>query len=90
VGVPLLPVADSYDGWAVTYDGEGNVCFPLRDDVLTPVLDRRTPGRALDAACGTGAVVERGHDVVGVEVADEMLADPEGRAGRLLRARRHH
>ena len=78
VDVPPLPVADGYDGWAVTYDGEDNGCFPMRDDVLTPMLDRLTPGRALDAACGTGAVarqlVERGHDVVGVDLAEEMLA----------------
>ena len=50
--VPSMLVADGYDGWAVTYDGEDNGCFPLRDDVLTPMLDRLTPGRALDAAVG--------------------------------------
>jgi SAM-dependent methyltransferase len=78
VDVPPLPVAGGYEGWAVTYDGEDNGCFPMRDDVLTPMLDRLTPGRALDAACGTGAVAqqlrERGHDVVGVDLAEEMLA----------------
>jgi SAM-dependent methyltransferase len=78
VDVPALPVAGGYDGWAVTYDGEDNGCFPMRDDVLTPMLDRLTPGRALDAACGTGAVaqrlVERGHDVIGVDLAEHMLA----------------
>jgi SAM-dependent methyltransferase len=77
VHVPALSVADGYDGWAVTYDGEDNGCFPMRDDVLSPMLDRLTPGRALDAACGTGAVsqqlVERGHDVVGIDVAEQML-----------------
>ena len=76
--VPPLPVADGYDGWAVTYDGEDNGCFPMRDDVLTPMLDRLQPGRALDAACGTGAVTQqllaRGHDVVGVDISEGMLA----------------
>jgi SAM-dependent methyltransferase len=76
--VPPMLVADGYDGWAVTYDGEDNGCFPLRDDVLTPMLDRLTPGRALDAACGTGAVsqqlVSRGHDVVGVDISQAMLS----------------
>jgi SAM-dependent methyltransferase len=42
------------------------------------MLDRLTPGRALDAACGTGAVaqqlLERGHDVVGVDIPAGMLA----------------
>lgn len=78
VDVPPLPVADGYDGWAATYDGEDNGCFPMRDDVLAPMLDALTPGRALDAACGTGAVtqqlVDRGHDVVGVDFSEVMLS----------------
>ncbi len=49
VDVRPLPVASGYDGWAVTYDGEDNGCFPMREQVLTPMLDRLTPGRALDA-----------------------------------------
>ena len=76
--VPPLPVVDGYDGWALTYDGEDNGCFPMRDDVLAPMLDRLTPGRALDAACGTGAVaqqlVARGHDVVGIDISAAMLS----------------
>lgn len=78
IDVPPLPVADGYDGWALTYDGEDNGCFPMRDEVLTPMLDRLRPGRALDAACGTGAVaqqlVDRGHDVIGVDISEAMLA----------------
>lgn len=78
VDVPPLPVADGYAGWAMTYDGEDNDCFPMRDIVLTPMLDRLRPGRALDAACGTGAVaqqlVARGHDVIGIDISDTMLA----------------
>jgi SAM-dependent methyltransferase len=78
VDVPPLPVADGYDGWAVTYDGEENGCFPMRDSLLTPMLDRLPPGRALDAACGTGAVAQqllaRGHEVLGVDISGAMLA----------------
>ncbi|MFC7375921.1 MULTISPECIES: class I SAM-dependent methyltransferase [unclassified Brachybacterium] len=78
IDVPPLPVADGYDGWAESYDGEDNGCFPMRDDVLAPMLDALPPGRALDAACGTGAVtrqlVDRGHDVVGVDFSEAMLA----------------
>jgi hypothetical protein len=33
----------------MTYDGEDNGCFPMRDDVLTPMVDRLVKGRALDA-----------------------------------------
>ncbi len=78
VDVPPMSVVSGYDGWAARYDGEDNGCFPMRDDVLTPMLDRLPRGRTLDAACGTGAVtqqlLERGHDVVGVDVSEGMLA----------------
>ncbi|WP_114854084.1 class I SAM-dependent methyltransferase [Brachybacterium sp. YJGR34] len=77
VDVPPLPVADGYDGWAGSYDGEDNGCFPLRDDLLAPMLDRLAPGRVLDAACGTGAVsaqlLSRGHEVIGVDASEQML-----------------
>lgn len=78
VDVPALPVSDGYDGWAMTYDGEDNGCFPMRDEVLTPMIDRLAVGRVLDAACGTGAVAQqllaRGHEVVGVDFSEAMLA----------------
>jgi len=78
INVTPLPVAHGYDGWAKTYDGEDNGRFPMRDDVLTPMLDDLTPGRALDAAYGTGAVaqqlVARGHDVVGIDISEAMLS----------------
>lgn len=78
VAVGSLPLADGYDGWALSYDGEDNGCFPMRDEVLTPMLERLSPGRTLDAACGTGAVtqqlLDRGHAVVGVDLSVFMLA----------------
>lgn len=77
VDVPPISVTDGYDGWSATYDVEDNGCFPLRDDLLAPMLDRLAPGRVLDAACGSGAVarqlVDRGHDVVGVDASAGML-----------------
>jgi len=78
VDVAPLPVSDGYDGWAATYDGEDNGCFPMRDELLLPMIDGLPPGRTLDAACGTGAVsrqlVDRGHEVVGVDASPGMLA----------------
>jgi SAM-dependent methyltransferase len=78
VDVAPLPVKDGYDGWAATYDGEDNGCFPMRDEILLPMVDRLAPGRVLDAACGTGVVsrqlLDRGHDVVGVDSSEGMLA----------------
>ncbi|MCP2267227.1 class I SAM-dependent methyltransferase [Promicromonospora thailandica] len=77
VDVDPISVRDGYDGWSATYDAEGNSCFPLRDELLTPLLDRLLTGRVLDAACGSGAVtrqlVDRGHDVVGVDGSPGML-----------------
>ena len=78
IDVGPLSMPDGYDGWAMTYDAEDNGCFPMRDDVLIPMLDRLSPGRTLDAACGTGAVTRRllarGHDVVGLDLSVGMLA----------------
>jgi SAM-dependent methyltransferase len=41
------------------------------------LIDETTPGRALDAACGTGRharkLADAGHEVVGVDVSPEML-----------------
>jgi SAM-dependent methyltransferase len=78
VDVAPLTVSAGYDGWATSYDVEDNGCFPMRDDVLIPMLDRLSPGRSLDAACGTGAVarqlVARSHDVVGIDISEAMLS----------------
>lgn len=77
VDVPPLPVRDGYDGWAASYDGEDNGCFPMRDEILAPMLDSLAPGVVLDAACGTGAVsaqlLARGHEVIGVDASEAML-----------------
>ncbi|MFD1645597.1 class I SAM-dependent methyltransferase [Haloarchaeobius litoreus] len=41
------------------------------------------PGRVLDVGCGTGRtsrpLAERGHDVVGIDVSDEMVAQARAR-----------
>ena len=82
VVVPPLGLVEGYDGWAASYDGEDNGCFPLRDDLLGPLLAALPRGRVLDAACGTGAVsaqlVALGHDVVGVDVSERMLVRARG------------
>jgi SAM-dependent methyltransferase len=45
--------------------------------VVWGLLDELPPGRALDAACGTGRhaahLAERGHEVTGVDASPEML-----------------
>jgi ubiquinone/menaquinone biosynthesis C-methylase UbiE len=76
--VPELDVAGGYARWATTYDGPGNPLISVEQPVVWALIDEAAPGHALDAACGTGRhtrrLVERGHQVVGVDASPEMLA----------------
>ena len=73
----------AYAAWASTYD-QPNTLFDIDEPVLAELLDPIPPGRALDAACGTGRLaamlVERGHEVIAVDSSPEML--DAGRAHR--------
>ena len=73
----LDPVA-GYDAWAQRYDEPGNPIIALERSAVWSMLEPLPPGRALDAACGTGRHAQRlcelGHDVVGVDTSPEMLA----------------
>lgn len=75
-----------YRHWAPTYDDPGNPLIDVEEPVLTAVLDRIPPGRALDLACGTGRtsrlLAERGHIVVGVDSCEAMLE--RGSGGRAV------
>jgi SAM-dependent methyltransferase len=70
-------LAEAYRDWAPTYDDPSNGLFAIDTPVVAAMLDGLPAGRALDAACGTGRLtellVERGHDVVGVDQSPEML-----------------
>jgi ubiquinone/menaquinone biosynthesis C-methylase UbiE len=76
--VPELDVTDGYARWAATYDKGGNPLISAEQSVVWPLLEEIPPGRALDAACGTGRharrLTELGHDVTGVDATPEMLA----------------
>jgi SAM-dependent methyltransferase len=75
--VPEVAVRDGYASWAETYDALPNPLMLVEEPVVREVLDRSAPGRALDAACGTGRwameLVARGHSVIGVDETPEML-----------------
>jgi SAM-dependent methyltransferase len=76
--VPALEVAEGYARWSTIYDAPGNPLISAEQPVVWSLLDEIAPGRALDAACGTGRharhLAERGHDVTGVDASPEMLA----------------
>jgi SAM-dependent methyltransferase len=66
-----------YAAWAESYGRRGNPIIALEQSIVWPILDAIEPGRALDAACGTGRhsqrLAELGHEVVGVDVTAAMV-----------------
>ena len=85
--LPELEVGPGYEAWAGTYDELPNPLISLEEPLVHALVDSLPPGRALDAACGTGRHTEylhsRGHAVIGVR--DQKL--PSGqmiRFGMLL------
>jgi len=88
--VPELDPHAGYARWAATYDRPGNPLISIEQPVVWALLDAMPPGRALDAACGTGRhtahLFEKGHEVTGVDHSPEMLELARARApdARLL------
>jgi SAM-dependent methyltransferase len=82
--VPELDARAGYARWAATYDRPGNPLISVEQPTVWGLLDALPPGRALDAACGTGRhaahLAERGHDVTGVDGSPEMLDVARARA----------
>jgi ubiquinone/menaquinone biosynthesis C-methylase UbiE len=66
-----------YAAWSKSYDQPGNPIVAIEEPAVWTILDRISPGRALDAACGTGRhgrhLAEAGHRVVGVDLSPQML-----------------
>jgi len=77
IDVPLRDSAEGYTAWAETYDVRANPIVHLEGPFMAALFARLDPGRALDAACGTGRHTEvlagLGHDVVGVDASPAML-----------------
>ena len=66
-----------YRIWSETYDGF-NPLVAVEEAPVRALLDAVPPGRAVDAACGTGRwsayLAEAGHQVTGVDSSPDMLA----------------
>lgn len=77
VDVPEMDVESGYAAWAAVYDTMQNALIRAEEGVVDELLADVPPGRALDAACGTGRHAARlaalGHDVVGVDGSSAML-----------------
>src|SRR5688572_16231051 len=54
--IPLgtTSTTSGYDVWATTYDDGTNPLLRAEQPTVDALLDALPPGRALDAACGTG------------------------------------
>lgn len=78
IDIPDMEVRSGYELWAETYDDLHNPLIAVEEPVIDRVLDSIPPGRALDAACGTGRYTRylraRGHQVSAVDVSPEMIA----------------
>ncbi|HZQ85023.1 MAG TPA: methyltransferase domain-containing protein [Acidimicrobiales bacterium] len=71
-----------YAVWSATYDDPENLIIALEEPAVWGVIEPLPPGRALDAACGTGRharrLIEMGHTVTGVDITTEMLEVARG------------
>jgi len=72
-----IDAAGGYAAWAPTYDSLPNFILAVEEPIVHGLLTGLPPGRALDAAAGTGrhsvTLVAHGHDVIGVDQSPEML-----------------
>ncbi len=75
--IPDMDVESGYRLWADTYDDLHNPLIAIEEPIIRALIDAIPPGRALDAACGTGRYArllsERGHQVAAVDLSAEMI-----------------
>lgn len=77
LAVPELDPRSGYALWSSTYDQIRNPLILVEQPVVEVITGALPPGRALDAACGTGRhtlhLAQR-HAVTGVDASPDMLA----------------
>jgi ubiquinone/menaquinone biosynthesis C-methylase UbiE len=71
-------VRTGYAAWSNNYDQAVNPLVAAEEPIVREMIDFVAPGRALDAACGTGRhtsyLADRGFEVSGIDTSPEMLA----------------
>ena len=87
-----LTVTDGYASWSRTYDSEKNPLIRLEERAIAR-MTLETPGRVLDAGCGTGRHAVRlaalDATVIGVDATPEMLRVSRTKARRMGLTRAH-
>ena len=77
VAINETDVREGYAAWSATYDLPGNPLVSVEEPVVHAMIDTIAPGRALDAACGTGRhtkyLAGKGFDTTGIDCSPEML-----------------
>ncbi|WP_228771873.1 class I SAM-dependent methyltransferase [Actinokineospora iranica] len=72
-----LGLSNGYAFAAHAYDADPHFLIAAEEPAVRRVLAGLPPGRALDAACGTGRhsanLVSLGHDVIGIDQSPKML-----------------
>jgi ubiquinone/menaquinone biosynthesis C-methylase UbiE len=75
--IPDMSVESGYRLWANTYEDLHNPLIAVEEPIIRALIDPIPPGRALDAACGTGRYARllhaRGHNVDAVDLSPEMI-----------------
>src|SRR5688572_20261198 len=75
--VPELDPKSGYAAWSASYDRGYNPLIAAEQPTVERLVAELPPGRALDAACGTGRhsrhLAQR-HSVIGVDASPDMLA----------------
>lgn len=75
--IPNMDVETGYRLWADTYDDLHNPLISVEEPIVRRMIASIPPGRALDAACGTGRysryMRECGHNVSAVDLSAEMI-----------------
>ena len=70
-------VLGGYQIWAETYDTIPNLLVKVEEPVVKSILKKLPPGKAFDAACGTGRysafLHSLGHEGTGVDLSSAML-----------------
>jgi SAM-dependent methyltransferase len=83
LSVPEVDAVTGYASWASTYDVLPNPLIRVEEPAVRRLVNDLPPGRALDAACGTGRhaahLIARGHRVMGVDTSPAMLAHARAR-----------